>query len=350
MAIERGRRFNAIDWENLVLQASTEQGSVRFVGVLQQRLSGYFRKKLPTDPELARDLAQDAIISTVRGIGRFTAPKDFNQRFNNWVGKIAYTTWVRELRRKYRAIEVATVRDLPSESREEPEPEQPNLNGLFKKRIEGVLTSGQYRIVELALEGKSSEEIATILGLSITTVRSVTSVSRRKIEKAILTPVGLKRAASYGGDTSSRASDGSLRSIRLLGVIYTNDEWVNKYDSRRQVGDEVLEIQGYLLLSEVVSATEYARFMSYPYKNNLVKKGNRLYVHPDVLSAFRESKVSTVRFHEPNYNLTRVGSAAKSPAEQKRLNKAIKKGELKAEKIDGWWYAADEEINKVLSS
>jgi RNA polymerase sigma-70 factor (ECF subfamily) len=176
--LERLRRGDALAYERLVAEHSGDVYALLF--------------RLTSDPEEARDLAQETFLRAFQSIDRFRG----DSSLKTWIYRIAINQarnrW-RWWRRRKRDVTVSL--DATDEQRERPlaatlsdnnslSPEQETLarerEAQLREALTGLRQSYREAVILRDVEGFSYEEIAQTLQISIGTVKS--RISRGRLE------------------------------------------------------------------------------------------------------------------------------------------------------------------------
>lgn len=357
-----------IDLESIVgrVVGGDEGAAVELDKYLRQRFARYFARRLPGQAE---DLTQDTLMDISVALPNFdpTIGKgDFSQNFTNWSYAIARSNLNMELRRTLgnqarpfsevtmtggRSMnEYASDVGIRDQREELPEIKPQDLMPEFREKLSGLLAPGQLEVVELRMDGKSIDEIVTLLGSTRRAVLNRFMRAREKIEGEIFYPAGFRRLADYEDGALNQAAGGNLEAVNFLGLYYVKDEWVQRYQPRRMLADESLVGTGFLLLSETTTPEEYGTLMGGTrYKSLLTRHQGRVYITADGLDTFRKARRRAVkRFDSPGEDYQLLRGFASSIAEASRLLIAANNGELPAVKKGNWWFVRPADANRFL--
>ena len=152
----------------------------------------------------AADVAQDAFLKAFRKLPEF----DERARFYTWLYRIACNTCLQFLRKKSRGRETVNFDDLAEveiEGHESPDPLDEIERRDLARRLEqalGQLPDSQRMVLVLGpIEGRSYEEIAEILGLTVPVVKGRLHRARENIRRICKTgPENQAATAGAGGD------------------------------------------------------------------------------------------------------------------------------------------------------
>ena len=181
--LERLRRGEAAAYETLVAEHSGDVYALLF--------------RLTSDPEEARDLAQETFLRAFQNIDRFRG----DASLKTWIYRIAINQarnrW-RWWRRRRRDVTVSL--DATDDQREKPlaatlpgddslNPEQETLarerEGQLRDALSGLRRSYRETVILRDVEGFSYEEIAATLQISIGTVKSRISRGRMELRRTL---------------------------------------------------------------------------------------------------------------------------------------------------------------------
>jgi RNA polymerase sigma-70 factor, ECF subfamily len=181
--LERLRRGEAAAYETLVAEHSGDIYALLF--------------RLTSDPEEARDLAQETFLRAFQNIDRFRG----DASLKTWIYRIAINQarnrW-RWWRRRRRDVTVSL--DATDDQREQPlaatlpsddslNPEQETLarerEGQLREALSGLRRSYREAVILRDVEGFSYEEIAGTLEISIGTVKSRISRGRMELRRTL---------------------------------------------------------------------------------------------------------------------------------------------------------------------
>ena len=176
----------------------------RVVDRLVDRVSITVRYLAGGDPD-ADDYAQMAIIEILKSVGSFRG----ESTLESWADRITVRTAIRQLKKRRRRDR---MEDVPPE-REwrgtglEVAPERRLIRHRMSERIAkliGTLTPERARVLTMRLVlGYSIEEISSITGMKINTVRDRLAVARRQLRKKIQRDPVLKEfAGSISGQVA----------------------------------------------------------------------------------------------------------------------------------------------------
>jgi len=114
---------------------------------------------------LSDDLAQEAFLRAYRGLGSYRG----GARFSTWLHRIAYHTFLDEVRRTHPALGEEALQDLPAESTGA----EAALARHDLSRAMGVLSPAERTAITLAYGGDHThEEVAAILSCPLGTAKS----------------------------------------------------------------------------------------------------------------------------------------------------------------------------------
>ena len=129
------------------------------------------------DVELAEDIAQEAYIKAYMGVQEFQDPN----KFNSWIIKIGYNTFLNHIRNKRMNIPIEDVKEFEADDQADEEFHYENLY----QALNGLKARERSVIVLFYLEGYSSKEIADTLEISDEAVRQSLSRGRKRLKSLL---------------------------------------------------------------------------------------------------------------------------------------------------------------------
>jgi len=345
-----------VDFPTLISQAKTgnEEAIETICNRLNPRLNRYFLSRLQGEPEEAKDLAQKTLIKIILGLPNFD-PTDgsgnYDQNFYSWFFTIAKNTWISRFRQsnsRSRQLKDGVLNDQVQST----QPHSVDLMHRLEEKLDELLPEQQSRVVRLKLQGKKNREIATELDTTEGVVKVWMTHARKTIEEVLIFPTGFRRVCSFDKICSRASKRGTLEAVQFLGRWYTTEEMVKRYASRRQIIDQKLLAQGYLLLSQQVSPAEFSCLI-HKCRDLLTIRQNRFYISPVNLNKFRKGykeRKRPQRIVYPGPGYLRLVVFSKTVAEYGKLRGAIQHSRLKAVKVGRWWFTSREEVDNYLSS
>ncbi len=347
-------------------------------GYLRPHLVRFFSTRLKTD---ADDLTQETLMRIARGLPKFRDRYSEDANFSAHLvlscfktAKNVLNTGLRRQISKDRLVVTLTTdpdreedvstdtllsqkalknnQPLPSSedeiSKREQEAEQKQLIVMLREKIADILLRpNQIKIINLALDGKNHEEIAAELGYKNKKVVScLLSQARVKIDKELIFPTGYRRAIGFGHNVQSAAFIGRLPAVKFLGMLYTTEEAVLRYQNTKRAVDKRLLNEGYLPFS-MLSPQETQRLRA---KHPQLLKQHRglTYIHREQLEEFRRNASGAIRPESvgENSQYIKIIKFAKIQREYKRLLYAVRKGRLKAIKRGYHWFTTQEAVEE----
>lgn len=138
-----------------------------------------------SDKALAEDLAQETMLAAIEGLGSFRG----TATFRTWLFSIAFNIYRGHLRRsKLTREKSATFREIATESVGADEVAAEAQKHDLMQRAFSMIASGQREAVYLRdILGCTYSEAATILGVSLSSVKNRVHHGRRNMTSAILT-------------------------------------------------------------------------------------------------------------------------------------------------------------------
>ena len=144
----------------------------RLVQQHQSILRGFLLRLTRGNRALADDLAQDTFLEAWRKIAQFRGAGSFR----GWLGRIAYTRYLMEARRR----KLEPLEDVPQES-EDVQTMEPGIR-FDLERCMAKLSLGERSALTLCYAlGHSNEEAAEILDMPVGTVKSHALRGRKKL-------------------------------------------------------------------------------------------------------------------------------------------------------------------------
>lgn len=372
-------------------------------GVLRPNLRRFFYNRVPGEED---DLTQETIFKISRGLPRFSprGERSYAEQFTFWSFAIARRTLYDGLRqvikRREMFLSLSTEgvngerTDLDSllsrlsfksngptsfaESDVEAElieretasvtPSPIEGTGLFKKWVRENLTERQQSIAIQKIDGKKNDVIAAALGVSEGLIDKELLASRRRLEQEVLFPAGFRLIHEFvdkNVDGMSRdqidnaVRQGRISAVKIFGKYYTSAELVQEaLKNRKQAQYEAKASEGLVSLGLRASPSEFTRILrNCKFRRELlVFRNGKAFIREDDLQRFREDMKSDEKPSdmEPDENRNeRLVDIVLSNAEYVRIRQAIRRGAIKAEKVDGSWTTTraaikeyDEEISR----
>lgn len=148
---------------------------------------------LAGNPEDAQDLAQDVFIQAFKGIRSFRQDADFG----TWLHRIAVNLWINLCRRNKKIItfsidepmytqesemirELAAIQESPLEKVERTE-----FNEMVQRALHVILPEFRIVLILREIEGYNYDQIASLLGCSLGTVKSRINRGRKALKKEL---------------------------------------------------------------------------------------------------------------------------------------------------------------------
>lgn len=200
------------------------------LGAIRPSLIRYFSQRLT--PDLAEDLAQVALVRTVKALPRIEAERAsaFIARIAQNLLRSAYKSRVRDARR-YAGV---SVDEIESASASDADVEQQDLIAAVRSASERALPRELRDIIFALLRGQSHAEIAAKQGISRVTVRTRLMRAREILRRELAhnaAPATMIRVDKSGWLPLPASSPSPNRSPHELA-------WVpNAHDSRRCMGE-----------------------------------------------------------------------------------------------------------------
>lgn len=356
------------------VKAGDELAFDELFGYLTPRLQRFFQRRLPNDAE---DLAQDTLTEMVAALPKYdmAVAGDQNRQFLGWTFTIARSVLNMELRGKIGRpatpfsdvnkhlgkSEITTIAndigdrgivDPNSNTEQEALQEPPlDLSPRFRERLAEMLSPDQLQVVDLRMNGKQIDQICQELGMTRRAALNRFYRAREKIEGDLIYPAGFKRVADYGENVMSHAASvGRLEAVKVLGLWYTTDEWVERYNRRRVMVEPQVLNEGYVLLNESTTKDEYGTLLGTRYTHLLRRQQGRIYIRPSDLDLFRENRQRrNKRYEAPDENYQHLSDFADTARGYERLGRAARNGDLQAVKNGTWVFAKPEDVAAFLA-
>lgn len=347
----------AVDLHDLVnaVKVGEEDAQVALYGYLKSRFIPYFSQFFPEDAE---DLTQISVFEVFNSLGRFEdkGKGSYSENFRNWTQGVArniktryawrlashpnflYSSFLTDDEEASILVNKAQIRQETERAKELSQPSNiRRLKRRVKERIGDILSESQKQVVELSLDGKTSDEIAAQLGISGTAVGLRLLRARNKIEKALLFPVGYKRISGIDDvNFRERVYRRHGGAVKFLGVLYMEEAELEKRlltigPKQRGEPDQSLLNSGYLLISKCLTQDEYEAIFKSGYSRLLVRRKGRAYIREtDLISFRRERQIGkpqeTIISDDKYYALSDL---AQTPAEYNRFYRAVQSSRLR---------------------
>ncbi len=153
-----------------------------------------------------------------------------------------------------------------------------------------MLEPHERRILFAVINGRKNSEIQAVLGYTQRSVQTKVSNVVGIIEKEILSRVGYARIQSMDVEAVQRARlQGRLHIWRMRYLMYGKIE--GEINQEAPVSRVALLREGYIPLSRNTTASEYSH-LSVDYRQFTVLIGRKLYIHPDDLKLYRQTRMS----------------------------------------------------------
>ena len=172
----------------LVKQAKAgDRACFERIVILHERLVLRVAQRLLLNREDAKDAAQEVFIKLHRAMSRFDEEKELGP----WLYKLTVNV-CRDLQRSSRR-EIA-IEGMPDYASATPNPEQSAVAAqeyqMVLQALSGLTNREREAVVLRDLEGRSTREVAAILGSSEATVRSQLSTGRIKLKNYVTKRIG----------------------------------------------------------------------------------------------------------------------------------------------------------------
>lgn len=336
---------------------STEQLATH----LNHRLQRYYLKRLPTSTpglwQTAEDLTQITVAEVFRSLPRFDPALGRGTEAENflaWQYAIARSKLNCELRTILKASKEKPLSNEASDLDGDfvPVLHEADIMERYKNRLSEVLTARQLEVVWPLVQGESYDEVAEELGINRRAAIGRVVNARPAIEKYILQPNGFVRIKGPEDDSLIKAiMQGRAVGVKILGIWYTTKEWENNYKAKARVVDPEMLEDGYVLLSENTTISEYSTLKGSRYGKLIKRQKGLIYIKREDLFAFRQTLEKRQRRIDPpgpEYKL--LADFANNWAEYARLRRAIQKGDLRAIKKGSWWFVTPKDYTDYCES
>jgi RNA polymerase sigma factor (sigma-70 family) len=147
--------------------------------VLTERRVAQIAWAILGDAEDVKDAVQETFLRLYRFLGRYDAKRDFSA----WLARIAVNVCRDSLRRRKRAFEPLENAPAPesSEPRADDDLIHRNELALLRRAVDALPPKERLAVILREVEGMPTEEVATALGSTVTTVRVQISRARAKL-------------------------------------------------------------------------------------------------------------------------------------------------------------------------
>lgn len=162
-----------------VLSDGNPKAFGRLVERYQTPVRGFLFRLVKGKADLADDLAQDTFLTAFRRLETYRG----SGKFSSWLFRIAYTTFLQELRRSARVQEV----ELTGDEQGTVTPHDPTASIDLERAMAGLRKEERTAITLCYTYGMSHSEASTVLGLPLGTVKSHVERGKNKL-RAILMP------------------------------------------------------------------------------------------------------------------------------------------------------------------
>lgn len=281
----------------------------------------------------------------------------FEHNFLAWSNRITVNTINSELRRQYRQKTFEQTNRIvePSASDEPETVDLVDLMPALKDRISQMVTEPQFQVVNLSLGGLNYRQISDRLQIREGAVRERLSQARKKIEENLITPAGFKRLSSFENTKLySQAYYKTLEAVKFLGVWYATERSVKRALLHQREVDPTLLDEGYVLLSQSTSASEYYLLQMHKYRPMLRHKNNRFYIKEEDLAKFRRTRKKARPRRLPlantGYKALSTFCDTTTMSQYLMLERAARKGNMEAVKKGSFWFVTQEAVDKFMSA
>lgn len=165
-----------------------------------------------------------------------------------------------------------------------------------------------------------------------------------------LSKAGYERVSSFGHSIQSAVKNKRLEAVMFLGMLYTTEDEVRKYQENKKEIDKNLLQEGFCLLSEVASPKLYIKVRK-EHPEFLRKSKSKLYINREGLNFLdkeREKNSSAVADTNTNSSSDTVKliDVAMTWKEYSRLKKAVRRGEIPGYYENRIWLTSYEAIDE----
>jgi hypothetical protein len=290
-------------------------------------LSGFYRQHVSGHRRI-RELADAALATIEDQLREVTASA------SEELGALPFSAWVNGI-----AIRVMLAQLPAHESPETPEA----ILGQLKPHLDEVLKRAGVVNFALVVGGSGTGGITDARAIGERKVRHALAVARKRMERRILLPAGLKPVASFRDSSLvTAARHGRLDAVRLLGHWYTSNRAVLAYLPKQE--PRTISKRGFRPIADLPPYA-YAEAVNC-YKHLLVRHRNRVFIDEGLWLELRASLDGP--FSEPAMLLR----FATSQHDYRRLLAAAKSGQLKAQHDPGCrgWLTTREHVEAFRTS
>jgi RNA polymerase sigma-70 factor (ECF subfamily) len=172
----------------------------RLVGPCQRPLYAY-ALRLTSDPHLAEDLCQEALLKGYRSIAGFTG----NSALATWLYRILHNTWLDHVRKGGRetsfeepedgAMEEPAVLSREALVRFQEQTRGADLKETLDRALAGLSPAMREVVVLRDVQGHAYDEIAEITGTPVGTIKSRLARAREQLRRLLTGQVPVQAAA-----------------------------------------------------------------------------------------------------------------------------------------------------------
>lgn len=347
------------NFESLVgrVKLGDEDASSELAQYLRSRFLPYFSTRFA---EEAEDLTQSTLYKIFGNLGRF-APKNekdpFSSQFLGWCFTIGKHALYDEVARKKREAvskrydhwgqnKRPSATSLSQSEDNTPQPQTEALKLMLKDKLAEMLPEHLRKIAELAVQNKSIPEIAAEVKYTQGAVRTSLWQARKIIDEKLIFPAGYKRVTVFSRDVVDAVRAGRMDGVKFMHMWYTTDEAVKQYQLTKEVPDQTLLDNGYVLISKSVSEAEEISLIRF--QPDLLRLHRGIYyIRQESLEEFRQKRLKRARKAKPDScKYHKLSEFAKTASEQLRLSRAVRMGKLEAIKESGMWLVTQEAIDE----
>lgn len=309
----------------------------------------------------SEDLTDETALKATSRFGLFEPPEEvtaFDRAVNGWIRVIALNTKRDEFRRIGRHPRTVGLDEFVENTYQEPQqPEETSQNQSFlqdvlDQRAKKLLRPEYYSAVRLRMEGKKIPEIAGELGITEVNARVRLSRGRKRLVKEFIEPAGLVIAAKFGPYIRDAAYDGQIESVRFLGLHYVAPEVAEQYLQTKKADQELIENEGYLPASDVLSPSEYRILRKGQFEHLHHKIGGVLVIKPEEIVELKNLvvKIKPPKPRPPKPDYRRLTTFAETQHHYGILHHAARNGNLKAIKKGGFWWVEEQDVELFLKN
>ncbi|MBI5044542.1 MAG: hypothetical protein HZC02_01320 [Candidatus Levybacteria bacterium] len=246
---------------------------------------------------------------------------------------------------------------VKNEKREPEKSVQERIDGMWMSLPPDLLTEHQKETIAYINEGKSSKEIAQILGITPVGVSNVLRRVRKKIAPYILRRGLIRIHSMKEAPLYSAAKYGSIDAGKILLSTYSTKPIIERYLDEQRRLNPLLIIDGYIPLSDrlQIAANERGSLSRKAHADHVIKKNGLLYVHEEYLKQFRDRAIRRKNHRKPTPDHKTIRECIPLPYSHedwnyvyRKLLDLIKSGDIPAIKMGQSFLTTDFDTKKIV--